>query len=113
LLAPIQAFVRQCQEAGVAVAQRVGAQRLERVGELRAGLLQQRALLGDTFPLGRQAGLGLRARLPLEVERAPDVAGVDVALGDLLRQLVRSALAGGQPALRLADLYRRYADPTA
>jgi hypothetical protein len=36
------------------------------------------------------------------------VAGVDVALGDLLGQLVRSALAGGQPALQsLADRSRR------
>src|SRR5207237_3569037 len=99
VLAPAEPLVGERQEAGLALPQRVGAQRLERLNQLSPRILEEPALLGHRLAGGFQPGIGLSAGRPLALQRAPQVTRLEVPLCELLGQLISPALGRSEPAV--------------
>ena len=105
-----QRLLGELKECRVAVAQGVNAERLERLAEPGLGVVEEAALLFDVLTRRRPARLGLRPLRLLGGQRGAEIARLELALAELLLELVGDGLGRGE---RSRGPDRRRARPSA
>ena len=116
LLAASELRLRELEEGRAALAERVGAQRLERVGHLLPRPLEEPLLLLEVLAGGLPPSLRLGALGALRLEVVAEVKVLQVARAELFVQLVRQRLerggaqegAGDEPGEDAAERHPRH-----